>query len=151
FLKVVLHNLSGGVYQLDSGSAVLPDGSGGTFINDGVLQKDGGTGTASIQVNLQNSGTISVPAGTFTLATTGGAGSGGNFEVNPGASLSLTPTHATVLNGTYTGSGGGTVTFSDGTLAIGGGGAVFNFPAGMFRWIGGTIDASEGNLLNRQV
>jgi hypothetical protein len=151
FLGASLDNQSGGVYQLESSTSILPDGGGGTFINDGVLQKISDTGTASIRVNLQNSGRISVPAGTFTLATTGGTSGGGKFEVNPGAFLSLTPTHATVLNGTYTGSGGGSVTFSAGTLAIGGAGAVFNFPAGMFHWRGGTIDVSQGNLFNRQV
>jgi hypothetical protein len=150
-LNAVIDNQSGGVYQLDSSAVVFSSGGGSTFINDGVLQKDAVTGTATLQVNLQNSGKISVPTGTLALSTTGGASSGGKFEINSGASLSLTPAHATVLSGTYTGTGGGTVTFSTGTLAIGGAGAVFSFPPGMFRWSGGTIDVSQGSLSNRQV
>ena len=44
----------------------------------------------------------------------------------------------------YTGSGGGQVEFSGGTLIIGTGGATFDFPQGLFQWTGGTITLQPG-------
>ena len=43
------------------------------------------------------------------------------------------------VSGTYTGSGGGTIALASGTLDIDAGGAVFDFPDGMFQWTGGDI------------
>ena len=53
------------------------------------------------------------------------------------------------MQGSYTGSGEGFVQLGGGDLVVGAGGASFNFPAGMFQWTAGVIDARTAPLTNR--
>ena len=87
---------------------------------------------------------MAATAGTLSL-TGGGADTGGIYNASSGTTVNLnnggtTPT----LTGTYTGSGAGTVGLPSGTIAIGAGGATFNFPAGLFQWTGGTVQPATG-------
>jgi hypothetical protein len=75
----------------------------------------------------------------------GGNSSGGVLNVAGGAVFDLagSSTNVQTLTGTYTGGGGGTVLFSQGTIQVGtGSGLIFNFPANMFQWQGGTITSA---------
>ena len=54
-------------------------------------------------------------------------------------------------SGSYTGSGGGTISLASGTLTLGASGATFDFPSGMFQWTGGTINTNGNTLTNVDV
>ena len=139
-------------------------GVGGTFINSGTITKAGGTGTSTISSQLANTGgTINVQTGTVNLATASSyfgrvadyTSTGGTFNVAAKAVLDLSspvvpfsfqgPGYYT---GTYTGSGAGTISLNSGSVAIGNGGATFDFPPGLFQWSGGTINVTNGSLTN---
>ena len=51
-------------------------------------------------------------------------------------------------SGTFTGSGAGAVLLSSGTIAIGAGGATFDFPAGLLQLPGGSLDLDGNTLTN---
>ena len=106
--------------------------------------------TGAVAFNNQG-GTVAATAGTLSI-TGGGTDTGGTYNALTGATVNLNGTGGTTptLTGTYTGSGGGTVGLPGGTIAIGTGGATFNFPAGLFQWTGGTI-AGPGTLSNTAV
>ena len=88
-------------------------------------------------------------SGTLLIESTNCNWTGGNLEVASGAILQLAPGsgNGITLTGTYTGSGGGQVQLTGGTLIIGTAGATFDFPQGLFQWTGGTINGS-GTLTN---
>ncbi len=65
-----------------------------------------------------------------------------------GAILDLTGGDTVTYSGSYTGSGAGLVALSSGTLALGAGGANFDFSGNLFQWSGGTIDTTLGSLTN---
>ena len=130
-------------------------GYAGIVTNSGTIRKAGGTGNSLISTVINNySGTLDVETGTLTLQPHTNIGligsmTGGTFDVVAGAVLDLTGgSSAGLYTGTYTGSGAGVVSLNSGTLAIGQGGATFNFPPGLFQWSGGTIDVSNGSLAN---
>lgn len=128
----------------DSGITSGPNG-GGTVINNGTLRKTAGSGTSVIATVLTQAANITVDVGTVQLATTGGVVNGGAFNVAAGAVLALTNgTSTTTMAGTFTGSGAGQVRLTGGQIvaAGGGGGVTFNFPSGLFRWSGGTINTN---------
>jgi hypothetical protein len=145
-------NEASGTFDFRTDNGIIVDGGGGAgpfFKNSGTIRKSAGTGTTLISkdVNVDNiHGTIQVDTGTLVLGhglTTGnGTGDGGTFVVAPGATLSLTDgTGDAGYNGTYTGSGGGTVTLLGGFIVAdtSRAGFTFNLPDGMFQWAGGTI------------
>ena len=72
--------------------------------------------------------------------TGGGTDTGGSFDPSTGATIDLNDNTTPTMTGTYTGSGGGTVGLAGGAIAIGAGGATFDFPSGMFQWSAGSID-----------
>ncbi|HEV3308984.1 MAG TPA: CARDB domain-containing protein, partial [Chloroflexota bacterium] len=138
-------NQAGGFYDI-SGTGVLSGSA--TFSDEGTLTMTGsGTGTLSVSSDL-NGGTIDVASGTLLIQSTNCTWSGGNLEVAAGATLQLAPSggNGIILTGTYTGSGGGQVQLTGGTLVIGASGATFDFPQGLFHWTGGTL--SQGTLTN---
>jgi hypothetical protein len=95
-------------------------------------------------------GTVEVDAGTLTLNTTGGGGylTNATFLVNSGATLALSISNfSTEIEGTLTGSGGGTVLMNNGTV-FGYQGATLDFPGSMFQWQGGTLGGSGTYLTN---
>ena len=120
----------------------------GTITNEGTIEKTVTTGTTTINSAFDNSGTINVQTGTISLDSAGGTNTGGSFTVASGASLDLTGGTTVDYIGSYTGSGAGTISLESGTLAVGSGGATFNFPGPLFQWTGGIINTVSGNLTN---
>jgi hypothetical protein len=120
----------------------------GTINNSGTVLVSGGTGRIAFSVvdfNNAASGTVAVDSG--SLALWGGTSEGGTYTVAAGSILDLTQGQDATFTGTYTGSGSGIVQFSGGTITIGASGATFNFPAGLFQWIGGTLSTPAGTTL----
>jgi hypothetical protein len=129
---VQLQNLAAGLYRLEN-NATMFGTAGSLFSNAGTLVKTGG-GTATIQVNFTNTGSVSILGGGLTLSgpneTLGGTISGaggltlaaGAVTISAGASLAtgnLALSGATVNLGgaeTY----GGVFIDTTGTLALGG-------------------------------
>src|SRR5262249_46216279 len=112
--------------------------------------KSAGTGSTTMNRNVSFNnavgGVVNVLSGTLALGY--GTSAGESFGVSSGAVLDLTNGASETFTGTYTGSGGGPVQLSRGTLNVGAGGATFNFPGGMFQWTGGVIDTGSNTLTN---
>lgn len=157
FYNAVFDNLAGATYEL-RGDIDLQRGAldSSRFNNAGTLRKSSGTGdsTNSFGVQFNNlGGTIDVRAGSFLMkGDLGTRHTGGLFHVSAGSALDLTGGSffaSAIFEGTYVGSGEGLVVLRGGTLSAGTGGAIFNFPNGMFQWTGGTLDGLNAPLLNR--
>jgi RHS repeat-associated protein len=85
------------------------------FINQGIFTKSAGTGTTSINIVFDNSGTVNVDSG--TLALNGGGIHSGSLVVPAGKGLSFSGgTH--VWNYGTSFSGAGTVSQSNGTITV---------------------------------
>ncbi|MHB1560310.1 MAG: carboxypeptidase regulatory-like domain-containing protein, partial [Isosphaeraceae bacterium] len=137
------------VIQADSGLD-NPVGGQTAVINDGTIEKTAGTGVSRLLVNgtLTNAGVIDVQSGTVQLAANAVTSTGGSFAVAQGAILDPTGGQTVPYSGTFTGSGAGAVLLSSGTIAIGAGGATFDFPAGLLQWPGGSLDLDGNTLTN---
>ncbi len=133
--------LNQGTYDFQTDTGISSNSGGGTFNNQGILSKSAGRPNASstISVLFNSSSEIDVNAGVLRLASNGGSLTGGTFNVATGATLDLTGGTNVGYTGSFTGSGGGTVSLSSGDLFVGAAGATFNFPAPLFQWSGGTI------------
>ena len=93
-----------------------------SFTNTGIVEKTGGTGTATFGIAFNNQGgTIASTAGTLNLPY--GTSTGGTYNAAAGATVALSG-H---LTGTYTGSGAGAVTLG-GNIQIGSAGGDFQLP-----------------------
>ncbi len=135
-------------FEADSG-IVKGSGPGGIVNNMGTITKSAGVNTSTISAGFNNlGGTLDIRSGTLTLAPAGGASNGGTFIVASGAALDLTGGQTVDYAGTYSGSGSGQVELNSGTLVVVGGsaGAAFDFPTGLFRWSGGTINTNNSTL-----
>jgi len=145
----IFNNLAGAIFNIQGD--VFFDGNfytgiPATFLNAGTIIKSIRTGTTTLEVALNNNGTVEVRAGTVNLSL-GGKSSGGIFTVANGANLNLSGgTH--ILSGLYSGLGAGLVQLTGGTLQIDSTGVTFNFIGGGFRWSGGTI-TGPGTLTNK--
>ena len=148
-----LTNQVGAIYEIQGNQSVFDTG---TFVNRGTLRKSGGTGTSSMKPSTfrNEGGIINVQTGTLELVPNNGTNStGGTFNVAAGAVLDLTTQSTGVYTGTYTGAGGGTVRlrllgFFDQGFGLNVAGATFNFPTGMFQWLGGTLDGGAAGFNN---
>jgi hypothetical protein len=150
-LAVTLSNQANARYVLQANSGITNAQAVSTFINAGILTKTTGTGTSRItgNVSVNNTGTVDAETGTLAVAPAGGFNSAGTFTVARGATLDLTGGAIVTYSGTYTGSGAGTVLLGSGTLTVGSRGAVFNFPAGLFQWVGGSLSIpANATLVN---
>jgi hypothetical protein len=124
------------------------DFGGGSFNNSGTLAVAAGSGTVDLTGSNANGpsfnnagGKIDVTSGTLDLPT--GTATGATFTVAAGAVVDFNDVWvAQTWTGTYTGSGGGTVEFTGGSLNAGTAGATLNFPAGMLQWLGSTNNPS---------
>jgi hypothetical protein len=146
-----VNNQASGVYNIGVDASIFSTSGGGTLVNAGILRKSAGTGTSLIQVVLNSSAAIDVRSGILKLQTSGGTDTGGTFTVAAGATLDLTGTSTVTYQGTYTGSGGGTVALKTGDLVIGDA-TTFNFPAGLFQWSGGILTVPRGiQLVNANI
>ena len=91
-------------------------------------------------------GTVEADSGILSLAD-GGTNTGGSYNAGTGGTIDLANGGATaVFTGTYTGSGGGTINIGTAAIAVGVGGVVFDFPAGLFQWSTGGINF-DGHVL----
>ena len=137
-----------GTYQFAADSNILYGSAApNSFVNTaaGIVKKTASTGTSSIEVPFDNQGgTVDAESGTLN-ATDGGTNTGGTYIANGTGVVDLTGGKSPTFTGTYTGSGSGRVQLASGTLAIGTGGATFNFPSGLFVFSGGTL---TGTLTN---
>jgi hypothetical protein len=132
----------------DTPAGGIGQSGGGTLTSSGTLEKTGGTATCTIDSSFVNSGAITVQTGTLVLLSAGGTSTGGTFNVSKGATLDLTGGTTVAYQGSYTGSGAGTVALEHGTLQVAPGGATFNMSGTLFQWTGGTIDVTAGSLTN---
>jgi len=132
-----------------------------------VLRKSGGTGTSRVETKLANTDAgIEVQSGRLELAPSYGFSSfeGADFTVAAGAVLDLTggtglgdSSTRYIEDGTFTGSGDGTVLLESGiiTLSFDPDGTattdrvVFDFPEGLFQWTGGSIVPVSGGPVLR--
>src|SRR5262249_40953867 len=144
--------------------------------NTGTMKKSGGSGTSTLQVQVNNNGTLDVQSGTVNLIKSGD--SHGSFNAGAGATLSFGAEGMTLeINSTVTAAG--TVSFtgangeingscSVGNAVISGGAANFNGPAstinatlnggalagsgvlsvsGVMTWTGGTMNGSGSTVI----
>ena len=106
---------------------------------------------ANVPFNNQG-GTVTAAAGTLGFGE--GTNTGGIYNAAVGAAIILNEgaSSESTFTGTYTGSGGGTVsaTSSSGTMLIGSAGVTFNFSAGLFIWSNGVMEG-DGSATNPSV
>jgi hypothetical protein len=82
----VWDNDTDGTFVLQPGSSLGGGGGATAFNNDGLFQKVG-TGAVTINLVLNNTGTVDVQAGTLTL--NGGGTSSGTFDLEDSSALSV--------------------------------------------------------------
>jgi autotransporter-associated beta strand protein len=148
-----------GTYNFaDDNSVILlngENGATGTLINSGTLEKTGGVKTSVIGTTFNNnSGTIDSETGSISLQTPFGAGGtldGGTLDAGIVglATASIDLTSAMAVEGSFSGSGSGTVDLEPGfsRLSVTNAGASFNFPSTLLQWTNGMIDVSSGGTL----
>jgi hypothetical protein len=147
-------------------STVTVSGAGSSIhIGSGILNPLPTSGTGlSITVPPFPQGMILnlIPSVTFSGETTFNVGAGATVNIGGGtytggvtlnvaraATVDLTDGQTVTYSGTLTGSGSGTVQLSSGILAIGIGGATFDFPGSMFQWTGGAVSGACGAMTNQ--
>ncbi len=140
----VFNNSTTGVFDIQSDAVLSYSGTTHRFNNAGLLKKSAGTGTASFQTILNNTGTISADSGTLSLNTLGKSFDGGIYNVKVGNILSLDV--ITNVSGTLTGALNGAMnwnsTISTATTAT------FNFTgSNPVNWNSGSLSGG-GTLTN---
>jgi hypothetical protein len=103
-----------GNYELQQGEILNYDGVG-TFNNSGTFKKTT-TGTGTIRIAFNNTGTVNVESGTLNL-TGGGVSNGGNFNLTSGKTLGFGGGVYTLNNGAKI-NGSGNLSVSGGTLDV---------------------------------
>ena len=116
-----ISNESGGLFDVQDDMYVDNYGGTATFVNAGTLRKSAGAGTTTMEMVLNNSGTLEVQTGTMALAL-GGTSSIPTATVSSDATLQFG-------GGTHTWSAGltvgeGTVKVSNGTVTLNGTGSL---------------------------
>jgi hypothetical protein len=135
----IINNQQGGVFDIQSNEPLLAIGTPPVFNNAGTLQKSAGSGTSTLNVNLINSGTVSVSSGVVALPT--GSTNSGQLVAGGSGVLDMTAGTHTWTAGTTFGNGTGTVRLSGGTLNVT---ADVTLPTNMVQ-MGGTL-AGTGTL-----
>ncbi len=129
------NNQVGATYNLQSENGnefYQADGGTNSFNNFGLLEKTVGTGITTLNAPVNTlGGTVYAATGVIDLTT--GVNTGGTYNADAGAVIDLTSGNSATYQGTYTGSGAGTVGLFSGTLNVGTG-ATFNFPGSGFQW-----------------
>ena len=144
-------NQAGATFDISGTGGLIGNG---TFADEGTLKMTGSSTAAVTVASNLDGGILDAENGTLVVQSTNCNWTGGTLTAATGATVQLASTggNGISLAGTYTGSGGGQVQLSSGTLQTGTGGATFNFPAGLFQWTGGTITAStRGMLVNATI
>lgn len=146
-------NLVGAVYEFQGNDGNV---TFSTFNNAGTVRKTSGTGDSRFYasngdpngfIGFNNTGgTVSAETGTIRLAR--GRSTGGVFNASTGAVVDITGGAGADFEGIFTGSGGGRVEMAGGNVTSVGTGAVFNFPAGLFHWTGGSLGGGGSGFRN---
>jgi hypothetical protein len=148
-----IYNNAGGTFNMGVDSKITDTGY--DFNNYGLLKTTAGAASAQIASTFRNyGGTVEVDSGglTFNVAS-GNYFSNATFIVESGAELGLSISNGiftndnAVIEGTLTGSGGGTVLVNSGTV-YSYDQATLNFPASMFQWQGGNLGGQGTFLTN---
>src|SRR5262249_1835449 len=84
------------------------------FENGGLVRKSAGSGTSTIGVSFNNSGTVEGQVGTITFSVANVFG--GQFNVASGAALNFSS--GGTITGTFNAAAGATVTFSGGNFGV---------------------------------
>ncbi|HUB24180.1 MAG TPA: hypothetical protein VL992_02040 [Tepidisphaeraceae bacterium] len=147
----MVNNLANGVADMNSSEDLQDQSSGGSAFNNesgAIFEKTGASNSlTTVPFYNMTGGVVDIDEATFYIDG-GGNSTNGPFNVQSGATLDLTDGNVYTLSGSFTGSGGGTVSLEGGTLNIGAAGATFSFPTGMFVWSGGTISGADGGALD---
>lgn len=142
------YNQTDGIVDLQGDANLL---GSSVIVNYGLLKKSAGLGVSQVYPQLHNySGIIEADTGALVLNSGGSGGYFTNtpFVVSNGAVVSLLTSNNTVeVEGTLTGSGGGTVLVNNGTV-FSYDQATLNFPGSMFQWQGGSLGGNNGYLTN---
>lgn len=144
-----VYNNAGGIFNI-LGNSSITDG-GHTIVNSGLFLKSGGTGAAQIFAIFKDyGGTVEADTGTLALNLSGaGYFTNTTFRVRSGATLTLlTSNYDMEVEGTLTGSGGGTILMNNGTVHSSYANATLNFPGAMFQWAGGNLGGESYNCCN---
>ncbi|HNC24004.1 MAG TPA: hypothetical protein PLU52_07340, partial [Opitutaceae bacterium] len=135
--NAVFTNSTSGTFN-DSADSHLDNPFGGgysfTFQNDGVYNKTG-TGTTMVETYFNNTGTVSIQAGTFSLSGGGGSSGSAVFSAASGAYIIFTNSYTLGAGTTLTGAGSFQQT--GGTLIIAG-----NLTASNLAFNGGSVGGS---------
>ena len=111
-----INNLAGGTFDARVDGTISKTGTAGTFNNSGLFKKSAGVGSTCVYWPFNNTGTVSVQAGTLELR--GGGTSTGTFNVDSGMVLSFSGGTQNLAGATFDNSG--TINFGDGTYNLGG-------------------------------
>jgi hypothetical protein len=116
--RAVLNNLAGATFDAQTDAALTAGffNAPGSFNNAGTFTKSEGSGTTSVTIAFNNSGTAEVQIGTLQLNSTGT--SSGTFTVDGGATLAFNPSGNHILTATSTVNGAGNIQFSGGTVYV---------------------------------
>ncbi|OYT68571.1 MAG: hypothetical protein CFK48_11145, partial [Armatimonadetes bacterium CP1_7O] len=147
FYTATLQNT--GTLELQKGR--LSNGSGTNLIqNTGTLRKTTTNGfTIWAPLRTENA-TMEVQAGTLTLWGAGDYRHNTTWSVASGATLELSGSGSThTFTGTHSGAIDGTLIQTNGTVAAGSNGAVFNFTGNGFAWYSGTLNGGSAGLTNQ--
>jgi hypothetical protein len=148
-----IYNNASGTFNMGMDSRIT---DGGYYFNNyGLLDITAGAASAQIASTFQDyGGTVEVDSGGLTFNTvSGNYFSNATFVVESGAELDLSianeifTNNTTEIEGTLTGSGGGTVLMNSGTV-YSYDQATLNFPAAMFQWQGGNLGGADSFLTN---
>lgn len=154
--QAVLRNQGSGVFNI-TGNAKLAFATpgGGSLLNFGTILKSGSSGQSTFDVEMQNSGTVSLASGTLQL-TRGSLTEIGSFVIASGAGLRCSAgSHVFAPGATISGAGslifsGGNNTFSGslaGRLVISGGTLFLNSNISLAQLeVSGGVLAGGGNL-----
>jgi len=118
----IFNNPAGAIFDMRSNSDfVTPQFlAAGTINNAGTVQKSAGTGSNTINLVFNNTGTIDVQTG--QLQFTRGGTSSGDWKVPADTRLELRGSHAITLGPDQSIEGAGAVEFTGGTITIAGSG-----------------------------
>ena len=150
----IVNNQLGATYDLQGDAGMTYSAAAGTFNNAGLFKKSAGSGTSNAIWFFNNTGTVEVQSGTFSLGS-GGTHSG-TFDVSAGATLGFFAGTQNLNAGTSF-PGAGALAFTGGTVNMNipfsptvpvtlSGGAVLNLTGdnsfAVLDWFGGTLGGS---------
>jgi hypothetical protein len=153
-LVVTLNNTAAGVIDLQSDAGIR--GGNGLIVNAGTIEKTGGTKTSAIFESLNNTGTIDAESGTIRLVGANTAGpngtddTNGTFKTAAGAFIELAASGQLpfIQNGTFTGTGTGTILLDVNGIDSGPAGSTFSIASTVtFLWSGATINVPATTTL----